>query len=220
VTEEDVLQGLLVVSIALAALLVLVAMGSLGRKISDLELQNERGIHGVPRLQSWISIRSQIGNVALGVTFVIINVLLLAQAAEPWRMRTNRIFWTVLLAYVLAASILDWMAEREQVHLLIGAQEGAIASYRAMAASAVAKLETAASQAADHAGAVLPLSLAAVVPEHNSPVTLEQQETADVATLRARLVAASLALGIPVAEQPEGEDDAPPPDLSTPGEPQ
>ena len=39
--------------------------------------------------------------------------------------------------------------------------------------------------------------LAPVVPEHQSRVTKTQQETADTQTLRARLVAATLALSLP-----------------------
>lgn len=45
--------------------------------------------------------------------------------------------------------------------------------------------------------------LAAVVPEHNSPTTPEQQDTADLATLRARTTAAVLALGLPPREASE-----------------
>ena len=40
------------------------------------------------------------------------------------------------------------------------------------------------------------VALAPIVPEHNSPVTPQQQETADIGTVRAKLVAATLALGL------------------------
>lgn len=49
-------------------------------------------------------------------------------------------------------------------------------------------------------GKTRPKKLAPVVPEHNSPVTKEQQETADLQTLRARLTAVTLAEGLPPRE--------------------
>ncbi len=48
------------------------------------------------------------------------------------------------------------------------------------------------------------IPMAAVVGEHGSPMNETQRETATMATLRARLVAAELAAG---GEQPRTEDD-------------
>lgn len=68
---------------------------------------------------------------------------------------------------------------------------------RNMLVSAVANLEIAAGQARKLRG-IAPLDkVADVVPEANSPPTQEQIDTADLATLRARLTAASLSLGLP-----------------------
>ena len=41
-------------------------------------------------------------------------------------------------------TIMDWLAERQQVRLLIGKQSSTMTSYREMAAAAIANLETAA----------------------------------------------------------------------------
>jgi hypothetical protein len=46
----------------------------------------------------------------------------------------------------------------------------------------------------------LVLPLVPVVPEHNSPTSVIQQETAHIQTLRASLTAANLALGLPARE--------------------
>lgn len=201
-TLSIVLDALLIVSLGLAIGLACVALAALGRKIADLEFQIVRGISGVPRLQSWITIRSQIGNIGLGVVFTAINILLLAGAPEIVRMWVNRVLWTALLAVVLASAVLDWIAERKQVRILIAEQAGALTSYKEMAEEAVANLEAAGAAHSPHT----PLPpLAAVLPEHSSPTTAQQRETAEIATMRARLVAANLALGI----EPEHEGDEP-----------
>jgi len=53
-------------------------------------------------------------------------------------------------------------------------------------------------------------TVAPVVPEHSSPITKKQQDTADLQTLRARLTAAVMALGLPPRDsgqsvEPRGE---------------
>lgn len=45
-----------------------------------------------------------------------------------------------------------------------------------------------------------------VVPEHSSPVTLAQQQTADISTMRARLVAATKELGLPPRQIAQSAD--------------
>jgi hypothetical protein len=73
-------------------------------------------------------------------------------------------------------------------------------NYAEMANAAIDNLEAAvnANRAAQGRGptAIVP----PVVAEHNSPVTEAQQHTADSATMRARLVAATAALGLPPRE--------------------
>ena len=205
-SPDEVLSTLLVVSLGLAILLTGIALAALGRKLADLEFQIVRGIVGVPRIQSGITIRSQIGNVGIGMLFILITVLLLAGAPEWIRMWANRGFWTVLLGGLLASEVMDWMAERKQIRLLITDQAGALNVYKAMAEEAVANLE--ASAAVHSAYAPIP-PLAAVLPEHSSPTTAQQRETAEIATMRARLVAANLALGLepePAKERDEDEE--------------
>lgn len=47
-----------------------------------------------------------------------------------------------------------------------------------------------------------------IVPEHSSPVTTQQQNTADIGTMRARLVAAAEELNLPPRPTPPPADDA------------
>lgn len=208
-TYDGVLNGLLVLSIILAALVALIATAALGRKIADLELQRERGVGGVPRIQSLINIRSQIGDVLFGVFFVVLNVMLLAGAPIEWRTWSFRILWTVLLAVVLAHKVLDWIAERQQVRLLMSEQQSTLNSYREMTEEAITNLEMVAAQTQPAQGTTHPAPLAPVVPEHSSPTTMMQRETAHIATMRARLVAANLGLGIdPRPMPPPSTDEA------------
>jgi len=70
-------------------------------------------------------------------------------------------------------------------------------SYREMADEAIKNLETIRSERQIGTGMPSPSIVAAVVPEHNSPTTQTQQDSADLQTMRARLVAATLSLGLP-----------------------
>lgn len=73
-------------------------------------------------------------------------------------------------------------------------------SYREMADEAIKNLEKAVNDGLKLSGrppfAVVP----PVVPEHSSPTTERQQDVADMQTMRARLVAATLALRLPARE--------------------
>jgi len=69
-------------------------------------------------------------------------------------------------------------------------------SYREMAEEAIDDLEKAANRKLRAEGKAHFTKVADVVPEHSSPVSQKQQETADLATMRARLVAATLELGL------------------------
>ena len=53
--------------------------------------------------------------------------------------------------------------------------------------------------------------MAAVIPEHNSPVSPEQESAARFATIRARITAASLALGedVPEIDSPRYKEEQP-----------
>lgn len=79
--------------------------------------------------------------------------------------------------------------QKEKFELAIKLLEEQKKSYREIAEEAVNAAEV-------RIGPRLP-RVAAVVPEHNSPTTPQQQETADIVTLRARVTAITLAEGLP-----------------------
>jgi hypothetical protein len=223
-TADEILEWLLIASIVLGILLAFISTAAAGRTVADLERQSERGITGAPRIQTWVNLRASLNRAAFGVVFVIINVMLVAGTPEPWRMWTNRTLWTVLLASFVVMSVLDWLAEREQVRLGMRDMAAARAirdalvdeatahraadetadsvAYRQIADEAVANLEASINQTREERGEPPLATLAPVVPEHSSPTTAHQREAADLATLRARLVASTLALGLPPREQP------------------
>lgn len=220
----DILDGLLLASIALSFALVLVSTAAAGRTMADLERQAERGVTGTPRIQAWVNLRTNLNRAALGVVFATINLMLLANAPEPYRMWTNRSLWTLLLASFVVMGILDWIAERDQVRLAMRelAEARSIrdelvteaaahraadvlaeqASYQQIALEAVQNLEAVTNTARREHGEPPLVILAPVVAEHQSPTTDRQQATAEVATLRARLVAATLTLGLPPRDTP------------------
>lgn len=72
------------------------------------------------------------------------------------------------------------------------------ASYKEMTKEAIANLEMVVTSKGKKTK--IPL-IVPVVPEHNSPISQEQLDTAEMQTARARLVAATLALDLPTREQ-------------------
>lgn len=79
-------------------------------------------------------------------------------------------------------------------------------SYKEIAEEAVAMAELRVNRERGAAGRSAAKTVAPVVPEHSSPVSQEQQKTADLQTLRARVTAAGLDLKLPPREPgpPEG----------------
>lgn len=73
-------------------------------------------------------------------------------------------------------------------------------SYKEIAAEAIIALEAKVNEERQAAGKKDFKKLAPVVAEHSSPVTPEQQNTAELQTMRARITAATLALGLPPRE--------------------
>jgi hypothetical protein len=69
-------------------------------------------------------------------------------------------------------------------------------SYKELAHEATKNLELAAAAS----GSPLPAPVAPVIPEHSSPSSQRQRDTAELQTMRARLVAATLHLGLPPRE--------------------
>ena len=69
-------------------------------------------------------------------------------------------------------------------------------TWKKLADGAVSNLEYAANVQRKKAGMSPLTELAPVVPEHSSPTSKRQEETAEMATMRARLTAAVLSLGL------------------------
>jgi len=74
------------------------------------------------------------------------------------------------------------------------------ASLKEIATEAVTNLELARDVKLQAEGRSKPAPVAPVIPEHNSPTTRRQRQTAELQTLRARLVAATLGLDLPARE--------------------
>ena len=222
--SESLLYGLLVASISLSVVLTLISTAIVGRKIADLEYQQSVGVNGAHRIQSVVNIRTHALRVLVGLTFITIALLLLAEAPEIWRQWINRTLFVLLPGTYAGASILDWMAERQQIKLqteqvehnrgiasalaLAAEQQRTSAlradhdSYKEMAAEAIASLAIVAARSRAEYGQPPLEPVAPVVGEHSSPITPEQRATAERQTLRAQLVASTKDLGLPPREPP------------------
>jgi hypothetical protein len=132
-TDELVLNGLLVATLLLSLILVIFSSAALGRKMADLEVQIEKGVQGAPRIQSRVNLRVHMNRLLLGLCFFLIPVLLLADAPSIWRTWVNRALFLVMLASYTISSILDWFDERKQMRLLIAEENKMMA--RLMAAA-------------------------------------------------------------------------------------
>lgn len=93
--------------------------------------------------------------------------------------------------------------------LSIKTKDEQLAIYKKLSDEAIAVAEIAAIRERRRRGLAPHDKKAPVVPEHDSPVTPEQQETADAASQRARLVRARLELGFNAREVDEAGKDAP-----------
>ena len=84
-------------------------------------------------------------------------------------------------------------------------------SYKEIATEAVSAMEVGVNAKRAGRGFGPTPHVPAVVPEHNSPTTRKQQDTADLQTMRARLTAATLELGLPArvagGEAPEAASE-------------
>lgn len=221
-TANMTLYLLLVASLAAACVLILMSTAMVGKKLSERDYQRAAGINGTLRIQVGINVRTHLMRVFVGVTFTVFSVLLLADAPMVWRQWVNRLLFVLVPLGYVVASILDWLAEREQMRIELAnaaqvktaanvlareaeAQRSATIladrdSYKEMAAEAIAALAVAAEQGRASRGQAGPARLVAVVPEHSSPVSPEQQAEAERATLRAQLVASKLELGLPARD--------------------
>ncbi len=74
-------------------------------------------------------------------------------------------------------------------------------SYRDIATEAVAILDAVAARESIRTGTERLPGIAPVLPEHSSPSSILQRDVASLQTLRARLVALHLELGMPIAKE-------------------
>lgn len=227
------LWGLLVVSLVASCLLILGAMAMIARKQTNLDYQRAAGINGTHLLQGHIDTRIYGAFLLAGITFAVFSSLLLADASMIWRQWVNRSLFVALPLLSSIVIILNWLDERRQMHIEIEndrrdkviaktlatvaeQQRTAILqadrdSYKEMAAEAIASLAIVANRYRIEGGHDVTSPLAAVVPEHQSPVTPEQQATADLQTMRAQLTASTLDLGLPTRTAASADEEAPPP---------
>lgn len=89
-------------------------------------------------------------------------------------------------------------------------------SYKEIGAEAVAHLRTVALKKLEDEGKVPPAAIADVVPEHSSPTTQKQADVAELQTMRAQLVASTLALDLPPREASPMKGSEPPPAVDEP----
>jgi hypothetical protein len=120
--DDIALFWLLILVTAMSLLLVLASTAALGRLAADLEYQYAAGLNGVRRIQSWVNIRTHANRVILGLTFLVTGILSFTDAPILWRTWIGRVLFVVVLACYTVSSIMDWLAERKQVRLLLREQ--------------------------------------------------------------------------------------------------
>jgi hypothetical protein len=120
--DDIALFWLLILVTAMSLLLVLASTAALGRLVADLEYQYAAGLNGVRRIQSWVNIRTHANRVILGLTFLVTGILSFTDAPILWRTWIGRVLFVVVLACYTVSSIMDWLAERKQVRLLLREQ--------------------------------------------------------------------------------------------------
>lgn len=106
-----------------------------------------------------------------------------------------------LFAGVIGFYVVRMQAKNSEIKALNSRQT----SLEEIADEALTSLEVVAVEKSKEIGKPIPKKLAAVVAEHNSPTTKKQEKDAELSTLRARLVAATLQLDLPAREAPPKE---------------
>lgn len=218
VVNEIGLDISLYASLVASVLLVFASIAMIARKRTNIAYQKASSINGTHTLQGWIDTCIYSAFLLAGITFFVFSTLLLADAPMIWRQWINRsLFWLFpLLSFIVLCMI--WRSENKQIVIEIAKEradketekilaqvaeqdrlrtlQAAHDSWRDMADTAVSNLQIVADRAKVARGESL-TPIANVVPEHSSPVTIEQQITADIATLRAQLVKVTLELDLP-----------------------
>ena len=105
--------------IALGIVLVLASGAAFGRILADLEYQLAAGLNGVRRIQSKVNLRTHGNRIMLGVFALGVGIMGLTSLSLVWQNWISGILFLGVLTIFCASSMLDWLAERRQVGLLI-----------------------------------------------------------------------------------------------------
>lgn len=118
-TEKAILDALFNFTAFVSLLLVIISTVSLGKQIADIEYQMTMHLNGIRRLESNINFRKHLGRLIVG--FIFLSVTITAYMSMPIIYRTwiARIEFVSLLTYMFISSILDWIAEYKQLHILM-----------------------------------------------------------------------------------------------------
>lgn len=231
IPDEVILYYLLWASLISSCLCLGLSTAMVGRKVTMLSYQKMKGINGSAHIESVRNVRTHSMRVLVGITFAMIAILLLADSWVMVRQWVNRILFVLIPLLYFITSILDWNGEDKQLEIELEEdsirkdQDAAAAvrlvkttteklqadnnSWKEMASEAVENLAIAAANNRISRGEAPTPGMAAVVPEHSSPITPEQKLDAERATIRAKLVASTLELGLPprTVYEPETETE-------------
>lgn len=117
--EETILDTLLWAAILVSVVLGFLSTAALGRQYADLEYQREINLNGIRKIQSWVNMRIHSNRIALAVSYTITSIISIVDYNIVGRMWISRVlFLTILLAFT-ASALLDWLAERRQVKIIV-----------------------------------------------------------------------------------------------------
>ena len=111
-------------TIVLSMLLVIFAAASLGRKLTDLEILQIRGLNGIRLLEIEVKIRAQANRILLALIFGALSALILADAPTEWRVWYYRVGVLVVLSVFTTSAVLDWFVDRKQLRMLVSEDFG------------------------------------------------------------------------------------------------
>jgi hypothetical protein len=112
-------HALVIVAIILSIVLTVFAAASLGRKLTDLEILQIRGLNGVRLLEIEVKIRAQVNRVLVALVFGGISALILADAPIEWRVWCYRFGVVLVLLAFSVSAVLDWFVDRHQLRMVM-----------------------------------------------------------------------------------------------------
>ena len=117
--DSEAMTAVLSLTVALSLALMIASSAAFGRILADLEYQYAAGLNGVRRIQSWVNLRTHGNRVLLAVFALVVAALGLIGVDGVLRAWVLRLLFVLVLLTYTASSILDWIAERKQVRLLL-----------------------------------------------------------------------------------------------------